>query len=245
MLEIKDLVASPSPRVSPALRGVSLSVQRGERVAILGASGAGKTTLFRAISGFAPIVSGSVLVDGISVQGLRGRGLRDLRRRIAMVSQRHDLVDRLAVYQNVMAGALGRWTNLHALRFLLHPGPDELHEAEMALARVALPGKLRESTAKLSGGEHQRVAIARALVQHPLVLLADEPIASLDQDLSGQILSLLCGLAEERGFALLCSLHQPEFAFRYFNRVIRLEDGRIDAATEQGRPEAGRVEIGA
>src|SRR5258708_14484318 len=106
MLEIKDLVASPSPKVSPALRGVSLSVQRGERVAILGASGAGKTTLFRAISGFAPIVSGSVLVDGISVQGLRGRGLRDLRRRIAMVSQRHELVDRLPVYQNLMAGAL-------------------------------------------------------------------------------------------------------------------------------------------
>jgi phosphonate transport system ATP-binding protein len=110
---------------------------------------------------------------------------------------------------------------------------------------VALPGKLRESTAKLSGGEHQRVAIARALVQHPVVLLADEPIASLDQELSGQILALLCGLAEERGFALLCSLHQPEFAFRYFNRVIRLEDGRIDAAVEQGPPRPGRVEIGA
>jgi len=245
MLEIKDLVASPSHKVSPALRGVSLSVQRGERVAILGASGAGKTTLFRAISGFAPIVSGSVLVDGISVQGLRGRPLRDLRRRVAMVSQRHDMVDRLAVYQNVMAGALGRWTNLHALRFLLRPNSEELREAELALARVALPGKLRESTSKLSGGEHQRVAIARALVQHPVVLLADEPIASLDQELSGQILSLLCGLAEERGFALLCSLHQPEFAFRYFSRVIRLEDGRIDTAVDQSRPDAGRVEIGA
>lgn len=245
MLEIHDLVASPSPKVPPALRGVSLSVQRGERVAILGASGAGKTTLFRAISGFAPIVSGSVLVDGISVQGLRGRPLRDLRRRIATVSQRHDMVDRLAVYQNVMAGALGRWSNLHALRFLLRPSSDELKEAEMALARVALPGKLRESTATLSGGEHQRVAIARALVQHPVVLLADEPIASLDPELSGQILSLLCTLAEERGFALLCSLHQPEFAFRYFNRVIRLEDGRIDTANGQGRPESGRIEIGA
>src|SRR5258708_4049643 len=128
MLEIKDLVASPSPRVSPALRGVSLSVQRGERVAILGASGAGKTTLFRAISGFAPIVSGSVLVDGISVQGLRGRGLRDLRRRIAMVSQRHDLVDRLAVYQNVMAGALGRRAHRYAPCLLLHPGPRGPHE---------------------------------------------------------------------------------------------------------------------
>src|SRR5258708_36220635 len=105
-----------------------------------------------------------------------------------------------------MAGALGRWTNLHALRFLLRPPPDELQEAEMALARVALPGKLRESTAKLSGGEHQRVAIARALVQHPVVLLADEPISSLDQELSGQILALLFGRAEKRELAQLYSL---------------------------------------
>jgi phosphonate transport system ATP-binding protein len=169
--------------------------------------------------------------------------LRDLRRRVATVSQRHDMVDRLAVYQNVMAGALGRWSNLRALRFLLHPTPGELKEADMALARVALPGKLRESTAKLSGGEHQRVAIARALVQRPSVLLADEPIASLDPDLSGQILSLLCSLAEELGFALLCSLHQPEFAFRYFSRVIRLENGRIDEALEQDRAEPGPVGI--
>ena len=243
MLEIRDLVASPSQKALPVLAGVSLCVRRGERVAILGASGAGKTTLFRAITGFAPVLSGSIEVDGISVRGLRGRALRDLRRRVAIVSQRHDLVDRLAVYQNIMAGALGRWSNLRALRFLLLPTPAEMEEAELALARVALPGKLRETTSQLSGGEHQRVAIARALVQHPVLLLADEPVASLDPELSGQILSLLCGLAEERGFALICSLHQPELARRYFSRIVRLEDGRFETS-ENGYAKRGRVEVG-
>jgi len=227
MLEIRDLVVSRTHKAAPVLSEISLSVRRGEKLAIVGPSGAGKTSLFRAISGFLPIRSGSITVDGIEVKGLRGRRLRKLRCRIGMISQRHDLVDRLGVHQNVMAGALGRWTTLRALRFLLRPKPAELDEAEQALSRVALERKLRCRTCDLSGGEHQRVAIARALVQQPLVLLADEPIASLDPILSGQILSLLCGLAHENGFALLCSLHQPEFAYEYFDRVIRIEAGKI------------------
>jgi phosphonate transport system ATP-binding protein len=137
------------------------------------------------------------------------------------------------VHQNVMAGALGRWTTVRALRFLLRPKPAELDEARRALSRVGLEHKLRSRTSDLSGGEHQRVAIARALVQHPLVLLADEPVASLDPILSGQILSLLCSLARETGFALLCSLHQPEFAYEYFDRVIRIEAGKIASDERQ------------
>jgi phosphonate transport system ATP-binding protein len=227
MLEIRDLVVSRNHNSPPVVNQISLSVHRGEKVAIVGSSGAGKTSLFRAISGFLPIVSGSIAVDGVEVKGLRGRNLRKLRCRVGMISQRHDLVDRLAVHQNVMAGALGRWTTLRALRFLLRPQPSELDEAERALSRVALERKLRARTSELSGGEHQRVAIARALVQQPMVLLADEPIASLDPILSGQILALLCSLAHEHGFALLCSLHQPEFAYEYFDRVIRIEAGKI------------------
>lgn len=229
MLEIRDLVVSRARKAAPVLNDISLSVQRGEKIAIVGPSGAGKTSLFRAINGFLPVLSGSITVDGIEVKGLRGKHLRNLRCRVGMISQRHDLVDRLLVHQNVMAGALGRWTTFHALRFLLRPKPVELEEAERALSRVALERKLRCRTCDLSGGEHQRVAIARALVQQPLVLLADEPIASLDPILSGQILSLLCGLAHENGFALLCSLHQPEFAYEYFDRVIRIETGKIVA----------------
>src|SRR5262249_26265197 len=158
-------------------------------------------------------------------KGLHGKRLRQLRRHIAVVSQRHDLVDRLRVYQNVMAGALGRWSTWHALRFLFWPKAGELAEAEQALRRVGVAPQLPERTSESSGGEHQRVAIARALVQQPLLLLADEPIASLDPDLSHQILSLLCRLAAESGFALLCSLHQQEYAYKYFDRVVRIQHG--------------------
>ena len=235
MLEIRDLVVCRDRKNLPVLDQVSLSVCRGEKVAILGPSGSGKTTLFRTISGFLPILSGSVAVDGVEVSGLRGCRLRNLRSRIGMISQRHDLVDRLGVHQNVMAGALGRWTTVRALRFLLRPQPAELEEARQALSRVALERKLRSRTSDLSGGEHQRVAIARALVQQPRILLADEPVASLDPILSGQILSLLCNLANENGFTLLCSLHQPDLAYEYFDRVIRIEAGKI-ASDEPRQP---------
>lgn len=227
LLNIAGVVVVRSRKAPPVLNGISLSLERGEKVAVLGPSGAGKTTLIRAINGFVPLESGSITLDGVSVQGLHGKRLRQLRSKIAIISQRHDLVDRLKVYQNVMAGALGRWSTLRALRFLLSPRPEELAEAEQALRRVGLAQKLRERTSDISTGEHQRVAIARALVQHPSLLLADEPIASLDPELSEQILSLLCTLADEAGFALLCSLHQPEFAYKFFDRVIRIRHGVV------------------
>ncbi len=229
MLTVHDVVVAQSKRAAAVLERISLNVKRGEKVAILGPSGAGKTTLFRAISGFLPIRSGTISVNGTTVNGLQGKQLRALRQKIGMVSQRHDLVDRLKVYQNVMAGALGRWSTLHALRFLVHPTKPELAEAERALDKVGLARKLRVRTHELSGGEHQRVAIARALVQQPLVLLADEPVASLDPALAGQILELLCGLANENGFTLICSLHQPELAYEYFDRVIKITNGNIES----------------
>src|SRR5215469_2994033 len=227
LLTIENLVVVRSRKAPPVLHGISLSLERGEKVAVLGPSGAGKTTLIRTINGFVPFESGSITVDGVSVGGLHGKKLRQLRSRIAVISQRHDLVDRLKVYQNVMAGALGRWSRFRALRFLFWPKADELAEAEQALRRVGLAQKLRERTSDISTGEQQRVAIARALVQHPSLLLADEPIASLDPELSDQILSLLCTVADETGFALLCSLHQPEFAYKYFDRVVRIQNGMV------------------
>lgn len=229
MLTVHDVVVAPTKRAAAVLDRISLTVKRGEKVAILGPSGAGKTTLFRAISGFLPIRSGTITVNGTAVNGLRGKQLRALRQSIGMVSQRHDLVDSLKVYENVMAGALGRWSTMRALRFLVRPLKSELAEAERALDKVGMARKLRARTSELSGGEHQRVAIARALVQQPLVLLADEPIASLDPVLSGQILELLCGLAHENGFTLICSLHQPEFAYEYFDRVIKMTQGSIES----------------
>ncbi len=228
VLKVHDLVVVRSKNSPPVLNGVSLSLDRGEKVAMLGPSGAGKTTLFRAINGFVPLHSGIITVDDIAVKGLHGKRLRQLRRHIAVVSQRHDLVDRLRVHQNVMAGALGRWSAWRALRFLLWPKAEELREAEHALRRVGMAQKLWARTSEISGGEHQRVAIARALVQQPSLLLADEPIASLDPELSDQILSLLCDLASETGFALLCSLHQQDYAYKYFDRVIKIQHGVIE-----------------
>jgi phosphonate transport system ATP-binding protein len=224
LLEIRDLVVRyhAGPTV---LNGISLTAQRGERIAIVGPSGAGKTTLFRAINGFVAAASGSILVDGHEITKARGRKLRELRSRIGAVSQRHDLVDQLAVYQNVMAGALGRWSSWHALRFLMWPAKDEVAEAAGALQRVGLEHKLHARTAAISGGEHQRVAIARALIQQPILLLADEPVASLDPALSEQIISLLCGLAQQNNVTLLCSLHQHNLAERFFPRVIEIQDG--------------------
>ena len=228
LLEIHDLVVRYDKRHT-VLSGVSLNAAPAERIAVVGPSGAGKTTLFRAITGFVPAYSGSISVNGARVSAVRGRALRRLRSHIAVVSQRHDLVDRLSVHQNVMAGALGTWTWWRALRFLCRPSRQELNRAAAALRQVGLEHKLRSPTSGLSGGEHQRVAIARALVQQPILLLADEPIASLDPTLAEQILALLCGLAEENHVTLLCSLHQPGLAERYFDRIIQMRGGEIVA----------------
>lgn len=244
LLKVENLVVARSTHDAPVLNGVSLSLDRREKVAILGPSGAGKTTLFRSIAGFVPIRSGSITVNDVSVAGLKGKSLRNLRRHTALVFQSHDLVDRLRVYQNVMAGALGRWSSGHALRFLIWPRQEELAEAESALERVGIAHKLRVRTSDISGGEHQRVAIARALVQQPMLLLADEPVASLDPELSHQILALLCRLAEENGFALLCSLHQQHFAYEYFDRVIRLEHGKVQREDIHARVNPHEVQAG-
>lgn len=226
LLEITNLVVRYDAH-HPVLKGICLHAGPAERIAILGPSGAGKTTLFRAINRFVPAVSGRIRIEQTEVTGLRGAALRRLRSRIAVVSQRHDLVDELRVYQNVMAGALGRWSSARALRFLLWPRKDELAQAEEVLERVGLGHKLRARTAGLSGGEHQRVAIARALIQEPCLMLADEPVASLDPALCEQTLELLCGLAGESRVTLLCSLHQPHLAERYFDRIIEMRAGKI------------------
>jgi phosphonate transport system ATP-binding protein len=219
-------------REGPAvLSRLDLTAMAGECVALIGPSGSGKTTLLRSINSTVAIESGEVWVGDVQVSGTRGRALREIRSRIAFIAQKHDLVDRLRVYQNVMAGALGRWSTAHALRFLVWPKASELDEARDALDSVSLAHKLRNRTTELSGGEQQRVAIARALVQRPLVILADEPVASLDPDTAAQVLDLLCNLARSRGITLLCSLHQPELARRYFDRIVRIENGRAVAVT--------------
>ena len=227
MIELRGVRVAYRRDVPPALDDVTITVAAGECVALVGPSGSGKTSLLRAINRTVPTAAGSIRVDGIAVASVRRRALRRLRSRVAVIAQQHDLVDRLTVAQNVMAGALGRWSTVRALRFLVAPAGEEYAEAAEALASVGIGEKLRSRTSELSGGQQQRVAIARALVQHPAAILADEPIASLDPQLGEQIVRLLCDVARERGLALLCSLHQTDLATRYFDRVVALAQGKL------------------
>jgi phosphonate transport system ATP-binding protein len=238
LLRLEGLAVAPPERKTPVISGAMLQVAPGERIALVGPSGAGKTTLLRTLNGQIRPHAGRLIFDGEELSALRGARLRRARAHIGLVTQKHDLVDPLRVDKNVMAGALGRWSTARALRFLFWSRPDELKEAEAALASVGLAHKLREPTAALSGGEQQRVAIARALVQAPRLLLADEPVASLDPRTAIEVLELLTGLTQARGMALICSLHQPELAARFFDRIVEVRDG---ALVEQPRGDGLRL----
>jgi phosphonate transport system ATP-binding protein len=231
LLEIKNLEVRAAGTGQPILRGANLTLGHGERVAVVGPSGAGKTTLFRAINGTMPASAGMLRFAGEDVTRCAGNALRRLRRRIAVIAQKHDLVEALRVHQNVTAGALGRWSASRAMRYLAWPTKAELAEAEAALAAVGLAHKLHASTRTLSGGEQQRVAIARALVQAPELIIADEPVASLDPRTAEEVLTLLCDVVENSGVALLCSLHQPDLAARFFRRIVELKKN-VEAAPE-------------
>jgi phosphonate transport system ATP-binding protein len=208
------------------LDGVSFSLARGERVALVGPSGAGKTTLFRlAYGAFAP-TSGVVLVDGEEPGALSGKRLRALRSKIAVIFQSHGLVDQLSAGANVIAGTFGRRTTWDSVRAIVAPRLDEREEARAALAHVGLADRTRDRVFELSGGQRQRVAVARAIVQRASLVLADEPAASLDPDLGREVVELLLRDARERNATLLCTLHQIELTAG-FDRVIAVRDGRI------------------
>ncbi len=232
LLKLRGLAVAPSPTAPPVIAGVDLDVEPGERIALVGQSGAGKTTLLRTLNGQIPPRAGQLLFEGQTLAALRGAALRRVRAHIGLITQKHDLVEPLRVDKNVMAGALGRWSTPHALRFLLWSSPSELAQAEVALDAVGLASKLRQPTASLSGGEQQRVAIARALIQAPLLLLADEPVASLDPQTAEEVLKLLTRLTQSRGMALICSLHQPELASRYFDRILEVKAGALVEARQ-------------
>jgi phosphonate transport system ATP-binding protein len=215
---------------SVALRDVSLSVRRGEMVALLGASGSGKSTLLRHLSGLHPADAGSdslVRVLGCTVQqgGRLAADVRRTRTRVAMIFQQFNLVDRLPVMFNVLAGALHRlpmWRGL--LR--LFPAP-ELQRASDALARVGIAACAWQRASTLSGGQQQRAAISRALVQGAELILADEPIASLDPESSRRVMELLAEVNRELGVTVLVSLHQVDYAFAFCPRTIALRAGEV------------------
>ncbi len=208
-----------------ALDGVDLDIAPGERVALIGPSGAGKTTLFRILNCTLRPTGGAYRIGGVDTARLRGRRLRETRRRIGTVYQHHNLVGRLRVVHNVLAGRLGAWTVGRGLLSLIRPA--DVATARDALVRVGIPEKLYSRTDELSGGERQRVAIARVLVQNPACILADEPVSSVDPSLADGIVKLLVRLSEEGGKTLAMNLHSVELAFAYFPRVIGVHMGRI------------------
>jgi phosphonate transport system ATP-binding protein len=207
-----------------ALDGVSFGVGRGEHVAFIGPSGAGKTTLFRLLNLTLRPTSGTIRLDGRDVAGFSDAELRRARTRIGSVYQQQNLVGRLRVVHNVLAGNLGRWSTLTAVTSLVRP--REATAAE-ALGRVGIPEKLWARTDELSGGQQQRVAIARVLVQDPDLILADEPVSSVDPSLAITLVTLLRDLSHASRKTLCMNLHSVELALSYFPRIVGVREGRV------------------
>ena len=205
----------------PALAPLDLTIQEGELVALAGPSGSGKTTLLYLLGGIVQPDEGEVVIDGRPLRRM-GPG-KDLAGLVGLVHQNYDLVPHLLVIHNVLAGRLGLWGLLRSAISLLWP--RDRHLAEQVLADLGLADKALERTSHLSGGEQQRVAIARLMVQSPRIVLADEPVSSLDPGLSEEMLRLLTGLADSSGGTLVASLHSPHLIRKYFSRVIGLRQG--------------------
>jgi phosphonate transport system ATP-binding protein len=243
ILEIEDLHKSYDSNV-PVLCGINLSVHRGEFVGIIGLSGSGKSTLLRCInrlvepsSGHIRLPSGLIAGNGagtmLDVVRLKHAELRRLRRKIGMIFQQFNIVKRLSVIENVLSGGLGYQSPLRStLRSFTR---DEKRKALTNLNRVGLLDHAYRRADELSGGEQQRVAIARTLMQEPALILADEPVSSLDPKLSGVVLDILKKVCQEDGITALVSLHTLELTREYAARVVGLKNGQIcfDGAADE------------
>jgi phosphonate transport system ATP-binding protein len=213
------------PNGKQALADFDLTVEAGELVVVLGGNGSGKTTLLRCVTRTLKPTTGEIWLGDLNIAALEGEKLRRARLALALISQHASLVRRSSVLANVAAGALGRhfnlWTALGGLP------ASELNAAHGYLAEVGLAELAPQRADTLSGGQAQRVAIARALAQRPRVLLADEPVASLDPEAAEDIMRLLQTLARSENLAVLCVLHQVELAYAYADRVVGIRGGRM------------------
>ena len=224
MLEIKNLTKIYRDG-TVALRDVSFTVADGEFLIIIGLSGSGKSTLLRCINRLIDPTEGQIIWDGVDITSAEPAELRHIRRQIGMVFQQFNLVKRSTVLTNVLSGRLGY---VNPWPSLLHRFPKEDREmARQALERAGIAGQAHKRADELSGGQQQRVGIARALMQQPRIILADEPVASLDPVLAHSILEHLEQLNQEDGITILCSLHYLDLVQRYATRVIGLRDGQI------------------
>lgn len=250
-----DDVSVTYPNGTRALSGVSLNIAAGEMVSIVGLSGSGKSTLIRTINGLVPATSGTVTVGPHIVTAMRGRSLRELRGHIGMIFQGFNLADRANVYRNVL---VGRFAHTATWRTML--GVASAHDRELALRALDAVGMLEKvwnRAGQLSGGQKQRVAIARALTQQPSVMLADEPVASLDPPTAHAVMHDLRRVNRDERLTVLVNIHLMDLARQYTTRMIGLRagevvyDGLAAAATDHdfeqiyGRPIQPRDVLGA
>lgn len=222
MLEIHDLSVTYGGRIR-ALKRVSLTFRRGQFTVLLGPSGAGKSTLLRALNGLVAPTSGHVAAEGIG-RIRDSASLRALRRRTGMVFQQHQLIGRLTAMANVLTGRLGYHSTLRTLLPL--PRADRLIALE-CLDRVGLLDRALTRVDQLSGGQQQRVGIGRALAQQPQIVLADEPVASLDPATAANVLTQLHGICKADGITAVVSLHQVDLARRFADRIVGVAAGEV------------------
>src|SRR2546427_1903722 len=224
IVSIKDLVKT-YPSGTRAVDGVSLDVQRGEFVVLIGLSGSGKSTLLRCINRLVEPTSGRIVFDGADVTGASSPDLRRIRRRIGMIFQQFNLVRRTSVLSNTLAGRLGYRTTWRTI--VGRPSAQDIAAAFENLGRVGIADKAFSRADALSGGQQQRVGIARALMQAPDLMLADEPVASLDPATRHSVMKYLEEINKKDGITVICSLHFLSLARRYGTRVIALKGGKI------------------
>ncbi|MFO7781867.1 MAG: phosphonate ABC transporter ATP-binding protein [Spirochaetia bacterium] len=224
MLQVKNLTKVYDDGTE-ALTDVSFNVEEGEFLVVIGLSGSGKSTLLRCINRLIDPTAGQILWDDLDVTAAEGQNLRRIRSQIGMIFQHFNLVKRSNVMTNVMSGRLG-YVGTWQSALLQFPESDR-EKARAALRRVGLEPQARKRASELSGGQQQRVGIARALMQEPRMILADEPVASLDPVLAHTILGYLEQLNQEDGMTVICSLHYLDLVQRYATRVIGLKDGRV------------------
>lgn len=232
VLEVRGLKVSYDSRGPQILKGIDFSVNEGDFCAIIGPSGAGKSTLIRCINRLVEPSEGEITLFGQQVVQLGSADLRRLRRRIGMIFQEFNLVNRMSVMDNVLSGRLG-YTGVFRSLFKHFPRQD-IEKALDILARVGLTDHIDKRADELSGGQRQRVGIARALMQEPQILLLDEPTSALDPKISRDVMGLIKNLAEEFKVPVLCNIHDVQLAMETCNRIIGLQDGykKFDGPTQ-------------
>jgi phosphonate transport system ATP-binding protein len=224
VLEVSKLEKT-YPTGDHALRSVSLTVDGSDAVFVIGPSGAGKSTLLRCINRLVEPDAGVIRLDGLDITALQGAALRGARRRMGMIFQEFNLVERLTVMENVLSGRLGYVSLWSAWRRRFPP--EDIEAAFTTLARVGLGGFENKRADALSGGQRQRVGIARALVQRPRILLVDEPTSSLDPRTSDAVMRLIVELAAEDGIPALVNIHDVPIARAFARRIVGLNAGRV------------------